>query len=82
MERHRRHHRLDHLAHARVPMSDESTRDELLKKIVSLESEAADARRLIDELYSSRHYLSAILNNTDLPIYLKTADFKYILVNR
>ncbi|MBW2704032.1 MAG: response regulator, partial [Deltaproteobacteria bacterium] len=38
--------------------------------------------RLIDELYSSRHYLSAILNNTDLPIYLKTADFKYILVNR
>jgi PAS domain-containing protein len=35
-----------------------------------------------DSAQLNQQYLEAILNNTNLPIYLKNADYKYIFMNR
>lgn len=56
--------------------------DELKQRVYNLEREPADLKSSegIDRL--SKQYLEAILNNTNMPVYLKDADYKYIFVNR
>ena len=55
---------------------------ELEKRAQTLEKELArhNTRNALVKL--SSQYLEAILNNTNIPIYLKDAEFKYIFINR
>jgi PAS domain S-box-containing protein len=63
-------------------MSTYIPREELESRIRILENEAKQSRHKIETLQKSEAYLQAILNNTNLPIYLKGHDYRYIFVNR
>jgi len=63
-------------------MSTYPSYEELESRIRTLEDEAIQSRRKIETLQKSEAYLQAILNNTNLPIYLKDHDYRYIFVNR
>lgn len=56
--------------------------EELESRIKILENEVKQSRREIETLQKSEAYLQAILNNTNLPIYLKDNGYRYIFVNR
>ncbi|HHO48569.1 MAG TPA: PAS domain S-box protein, partial [Desulfobacteraceae bacterium] len=55
---------------------------QLERRVQALEKELADCESRNGSDRLNQRYLEAILNNTNLPIYLKNADYSYILVNR
>ena len=63
-------------------MTPKSTYEELEQQVQTLEKKLTGykARNASDRL--NQQYLEAILNNTNIPIYLKNADYKYIFMNR
>lgn len=63
-------------------MSAYASHEQLESRIRILENEARQSRHKIEALQKSEAYLQAILNNTNLPIYLKDNDYRYIFVNR
>lgn len=65
-------------------MPNQPTYEELAQRIRDLEQELARTRAEQDPGTDprTRQYLAAILDNTNLPIYLKDADFRYLLINR
>ena len=62
-------------------MISKLTHENLEKRILSLEKELAGYKNHIATTQLNQQYLEAILNNTNLPIYLKDADYNYILIN-
>lgn len=65
-----------------LTMTTKPTYRELEQRIAVLEKKLAESRENRDSFGLTHQYLEAILNNTNLPIYLKDVDYKYILVNR
>lgn len=63
-------------------MASKPTYEELELRLQDLEKELADYRSHNGSVQLNQQYLQAILNNTNLPIYLKDADLNYILINR
>jgi len=55
--------------------------DELLQRIIELEGMAEKLNREKESLLANSTYLQAILDNTDLPIFLKDADLNYLMIN-
>lgn len=62
-------------------MAKKPTYSELVQRIKRLEQEAEKLRREKGPSDVSSRYLQAILDNTNLPIFLKDADLNYILIN-
>ncbi|MCL7488153.1 MAG: PAS domain S-box protein [Desulfobulbaceae bacterium] len=62
-------------------MKSKPTYEELEQRIQDLEKEL-DGYKNRNGSALLLQYLEAIINNTNLPIYLKDADYNYILVNR
>jgi PAS domain S-box-containing protein len=62
-------------------MISKLTHENLEKRILSLEKELAGYKNHIATTRLNQQYLEAIINNTNLPIYLKDADYNYILIN-
>jgi PAS domain S-box-containing protein len=58
-------------------MTTKPSYEELEQRVRKLEQELAGSKARLN-----RQYLEAILDNTNLPIYLKDADYRYILINR
>ena len=58
------------------------TANTLVETNRELARQVDSVHRLNRELQESKDYLQAILDNATLPIYLKDADGKYILINR
>ncbi len=63
-------------------MANELPREELENRIKELENEVLNYKQTNELLVERGKYLQAFLDNTNLPIYLKTADYKYILINK
>jgi PAS domain S-box-containing protein len=63
-------------------MRSKSTYEELEQRVETLERELADHNGSNGSNQLKRQYLEAILNNTNMPVYLKDADYKYIFMNR
>ncbi len=63
-------------------MPSKLTYQELEKRVQTLEKELAGSHTQNDSEKLSGQYLEAILNNTNMPIYLKDAEYKYIFMNR
>jgi len=63
-------------------MKSKSSYEELQQRVQTLEKELDSHKIRKDSDRISQQYLEAILNNTNMPIYLKNADFKYIFMNR
>jgi PAS domain S-box-containing protein len=63
-------------------MNDKPTYEELEQRIRDLEQDLARYQDGYADVRHSEQYLKAILDNTNLPIYLKDADYRYILINR
>jgi PAS domain S-box-containing protein len=63
-------------------MSPEPTTEELNKKIRELEEQLTEARRDAAHEGEQASFLKDIIDNTNLPIYLKDSDYSYILVNQ
>ncbi len=63
-------------------MPSKLTYQELEKRVQTLEKELAGSHTRNDSEKLSGQYLEAILNNTNMPIYLKDAEYKYIFMNR
>ncbi len=63
-------------------MPSKLTYQELEKRVQTLEKELAGSHTQNDSEKLSGQYLEAILNNTNMPIYLKDAEYKYIFLNR
>ncbi len=63
-------------------MARNSSSEKLQKRIRDLEKELAILKTDKTSEQSKQKYLEGILNNTNTPIFLKTADFKYIFMNR
>ncbi|MCK5339759.1 MAG: PAS domain-containing protein [Desulfobulbaceae bacterium] len=61
---------------------DAFTSEKLLQKIKDLERENELLRNSNTEIKEREDSLLAVLNNTPAPIYLKSADYKYILINK
>lgn len=63
-------------------MTSKLTYEELEQRVQILEKELAvhKTRNVSEKL--SEQYIEAVLNNTNMPIYLKDADYKYIFMNR
>ena len=57
------------------------TYGELEQRVLTLERER-DEQRCNSSDGVSQQYLEAILNNTNIPVYLKDANYKYIFMNR
>ena len=57
------------------------TYEELEQRVLTLERER-DEQRCNSSDGLSQQYLEAILNNTNIPVYLKDANYKYIFMNR
>lgn len=57
------------------------TYEELEQRIQNLERDLAECTGQKGEVRLARQYLKALLDNTNQPIFLKDADFNYILVN-
>jgi len=62
-------------------MISKSTYKELEQRIKVLEKELSDYKSNNSFARPDQQYLEAILNNTNLPIYLKDSDYNYILIN-
>ena len=62
-------------------MTSKTTYEELEQRVRALEKELVihKTRNASEKL--SVQYLEAILNNTNMPIYLKDAEYKYIFMN-
>lgn len=56
--------------------------DELAKRVEELERRLAASEKERADLQQKGAYLQAILDTARLPIYVKTSDYKYLLVNR
>lgn len=63
-------------------MRSKPTYVELEQRIQILEKELADHKNRDGSNRLNRQDLEAVLNNTNMPIYLKNADYKYIFMNR
>lgn len=63
-------------------MISKLTCEELEQRIHGLEKELASYKSRNDSDRLNQQHLEAILNNTNLPIYLKDANYNYILVNK
>ncbi|HBI14761.1 MAG TPA: hypothetical protein DDY20_04505 [Desulfobulbaceae bacterium] len=63
-------------------MNDKPTYQELEQRIRDLEQNLAQKQGSREDSRRSEQYLKAILDNTNLPIYLKDVDYRYILINR
>lgn len=63
-------------------MTFKSTDVDLEQRINSREKGLASYKKLNGSIRLNQQYLEAILENTNLAIFLKSADFKYILMNR
>ncbi len=63
-------------------MTLKPTYEELDKRVQAFEKELEDLKILSDSSRLNRQYLESFLNNTNMPIFLKTADYKYIFMNR
>ena len=62
-------------------MISKPTYEELEQRVRAFEKNQADCKSRNGSTRLNQQYLEAILNNTNLPIYLKDADYNYILVN-
>ena len=62
-------------------MISKLTQENFEQRIQMLEKELAGFKSLNSQTLQNQQYLEAILNNTNLPIYLKDADYNYILIN-
>lgn len=62
--------------------ADKPTYEELEQRIAALERDLADYKTRSSEGLYQKQYLDALLDNTNLPIYLKDNNFRYILINR
>ncbi|MDY0349921.1 MAG: PAS domain S-box protein [Desulfobulbaceae bacterium] len=62
-------------------MSPQPTYEELKQRVKSLERELADCTDQNGPARLIRQYLEALLDNTNQPVFLKDAHFRYILVN-
>jgi len=56
--------------------------EELRQRVLLLEKELAGHKSRNDSAGLNLQYLESFLNNTNMPIYLKDADYKYIFMNR
>jgi len=65
-----------------LTMLKKPTYDELQQRVKELENVVAQFRQENALLQKSGGHLQAILDNTNLPIFLKTSDYQYIHVNR
>ena len=63
-------------------MTSKPTYEELEQRVQSLENELTGYKNRNGSVHLNQQYLEAILNNTNLPIYLKDANYNYILINR
>lgn len=63
-------------------MNDKPTYEELEQRIRNLEQDLAQYQGRREASRCNEQYLEAILDNTNLPIYLKDAEYRYLLVNR
>jgi len=63
-------------------MISKPTYKELEQRVQKLEKKLVDNNSRNESVHLNQQYFQAILNNTNLPIYLKDADYKYILVNK
>lgn len=63
-------------------MTSKSTYEELEQRIQTLENDLADHKTRNGSDRLNQQYLETILNNTNMPIYLKDANYKYIFMNR
>ena len=63
-------------------MPQESDIEELRKKILDLEERLAESHKEAALKGAQASFLKDIIDNTNLPIYLKNIDYSYILVNR
>jgi len=61
-------------------MAKKPTYDELVRRTKELEDAAVQSNREKEFLISNSRYLQAILDNTNLPIFLKDVDLNYILI--
>ncbi len=58
------------------------TTDELKNKIQELEERLTETRKDAARIKAEASFLKDIIDNTNLPVYLKNSDYSYILVNR
>ncbi|MDW7773183.1 MAG: PAS domain-containing protein [Desulfobulbaceae bacterium] len=63
-------------------MKSKPTYEQLEQRVFDLEKELACCKSRNGSDRLNQQYLGAILDNTNLPIYLKDAGYKYILINR
>lgn len=63
-------------------MKSKPSYEELEQRIRNLEEELDGYKSCNDTARLNQQYLEAILDNTNLPIYLKNADYKYLLINK
>jgi hypothetical protein len=63
-------------------MTSKPTYEELKQRIQALEKELSCYKSHNSSVQFNRQHLEAILNSTNLCIYLKNIDYKYIFMNR
>ena len=63
-------------------MKSKPTYKDLEQRVQKLEKELVDNNCRNEFVLLNQQYLQAILNNTNLPIYLKDSDYNYIFVNK
>ena len=63
-------------------MTSKSTHKELEQRVQALKKELGSHKNHSSFIQINRQYLEAILNNTNLCIYLKNVDYEYIFMNR
>ncbi len=62
-------------------MTSKLTNEELQQRVLELEKELGDNINQNSSDKLNHRYLEAILNNTNLPIYLKDSEYNYIFIN-
>jgi len=63
-------------------MAENPTVEKLEKRLQELERELLDSKETAAGLQSQLNLFDAIVSNTTLPIYLKSADFTYLFINK
>ena len=63
-------------------MTSKPTYQELEERVQTLDRELAAHKSGNGSSRLSQQYMEAFINNANIPIYLKTADYKYIFMNR
>lgn len=63
-------------------MTSKLTYGELEQRVQTLEKKLAGFQTCDGSERVSKQYLEAIINNTNMPICLKNAEYKYIFMNR